>query len=176
VTRQVLRPTGGTTFTASLNAAEVRQNGVELSSTVAVGRAVSANVGYTFSDYTFTRFEALGQNLTGRRLAGIPRHDLFAELRYQPARGLNGSINVKSVGRLFVDDANNFTNDPYTVVTLSAGYDRSVTNRLRLSPFVTINNLFSERYTSLPQVNDGARRFFNPMPGVSALGGVTVKY
>lgn len=176
VTRQVLRPTGGTTFTASLNAAEVRQNGVELSSTVAVGRAVSANVGYTFSDYTFTRFEALGQNLTGRRLAGIPRHDLFAELRYQPARGLNGSINVKSVGRLFVDDANNFTNDPYTVVTLSAGYDRSVTNRLRLSPFVTINNLFSERYTSLPQVNDGARRFFNPMPGVSALGGVAVKY
>ena len=62
------------------------------------------------------------------------------------------------------------------MVTLSAGYDGAVTNRLRLSPFVTINNLFSERYTSLPQVNDGARRFFNPMPGVSALGGVTVKY
>jgi len=176
VTRQVLRPTGGTTFTASLNAAEVRQNGVELGTTLAFGPSVSANVAYTFSDYTFTRFEALGQNLSGSRLAGIPRHDVFAELRYQPASGLNGSVNVKSVGRYFVDDANNFTNEPYTVVTLSAGYVHAVTSRLRLSPFLTINNLFSERYTSLPQVNDGARRFFNPMPGISALGGVTVRY
>ena len=176
VTRQILRPTGGTTFTASLNAAKVRQNGVEFGSTLKVGPSLSANVSYTFSDYTFSRFDALGQNLSGSRLAGIPQHDVFGELRYQPARGFNGSLNVKSVGRYFVDDANSFTNEPYTVVTVSAGYDRRMGGKARLSPFLTINNLLSERYTSLPQVNDGARRFFNPMPGVSALGGVTIKY
>lgn len=176
VTRQILRPTGGTTFTASLNAAKVRQNGVEIGSTLKMTPALSANVSYTFSDYAFSRFDALGQNLTGNRLAGIPRHDVFGELRYQPASGFNGSLNVKSVGRMFVDDANRFTNEPYTVVTVSAGYDRRLGAKARLSPFVTINNLFSEKYTSLPQVNDGARRFFNPMPGVSVLGGVTVKY
>jgi len=176
VTRQILRPTGGTTFTASLNAAKVRQNGLELASTLTMAQGLSALVTYTYSDYVFSRFNALGQDLSGRRLAGIPRHDLFAELRYQPARGLNGSINVKSVGRFFVDDANAFTNDPYTIVTVTAGYDHRLGGRARLSPFLTINNLFGEQYSSLPQVNDGARRFFNPMPGVSALGGLTFRY
>lgn len=176
VTRQILRPAGGTTFTASLNAAKVRQNGIEVGSTVRMTSSLSANVGYTFSDYTFSQFDALGQNLTGNRLAGIPRHDLFADLRYRPASGFNASIDVKSVARYFVDDANQFTNEPYKVVTLSVGYDRRIGGRARLSPFVTVNNLFDEQYTSLPQVNDGARRFFNPMPGRSALGGVTIRY
>lgn len=176
VTRQILRPAAATTFTASLNAAKVRQNGIELGSTVRMTSALSANVSYTFSDYSFSQFDALGQNLTGKRLAGIPRHDVFADLRYHPASGFNASIDVKSVARYFVDDANLFTNNPYKVVTMSLGYDQGVGGRARLSPFVTINNLFSVRYTSLPQVNDGARRFFNPMPGRSVLGGVSVKY
>lgn len=176
VTRQILRPAGGTTFTASLNAAAVKQTGLEFASSLRIANPLSATVSYTYSDYVFSRFNALGQDLSDRRLAGIPRHDVFAELRYQPATGFNGNINVKSVGRYFVDDANLFTNDPYMVVTATIGYDRRVGSRARLSPFLTMNNLFDEVYTSLPQVNDGARRFYNPMPGVSALGGVTIRY
>jgi len=176
VTRQILRPVGGTTFTASLNAAAVRQNGLEIGSSVRFGPSLTASASYTYSDYTFTRFEALGQNLTGNKLAGIPRHDFFGEVRYQPAKGFYGSIDMKSVGRFFVDDANQFTNEPYTVVNLSAGYEHLFSNKVSLSPFTTINNLFNERYTSLPQVNDGARRFFNPMPGVSAVGGIGVRF
>lgn len=176
VTRQILRPAGGTTFTASLNAAKVRQRGLEFGSTLRLARTLTAAATYTFSGYTFSRFEALGENLTGNRLAGIPRHDFFGELRYHPATGFNAGIDVKSVGRFFVDDANRFTNEPYTVVNVSAGYERRLGTRARLSPFVTINNLFNERYTSLPQVNDGARRFFNPMPGRSAIGGASVRF
>jgi iron complex outermembrane receptor protein len=176
VTRQILRPAAATTFTASLNAAKVRQNGIEFGSTVKMTSALSANVSYTFSDYSFSQFDALGQNLTGNRLAGIPRHDVFADIRYHPASGFNASIDLKSVARYFVDDVNLFTNNPYKVVTMSVGYDRRVGGRALWSPFLTINNLFNEQYTSLPQVNDGARRFFNPMPGRSALGGVTIKY
>lgn len=175
VTRQILRPAGGTTFTASLNAAEVRQRGLELGSTVRLASPLTATVTYTYSDYTFRRFEALGENLTGNQLAGVPTHDTFAELRYQPATGFNASIDLKSVGRYFVDDANRFTNEPYTVVSVSVGYDRAF-NRVRVAPFITINNLFDEEYTSLPQVNDGARRFYNPMPGVNAIGGMSVRF
>lgn len=176
VTRQILRPVGGTTFTASLNAAEVRQNGFELGASFRLPSALVANLAYTYSDFTFSRFDALGDNLSGNRLAGVPQHDVFAELRYQPAAGFHGSVDVKSVGRYFVDDANRFTNEPYTVVSVSAGYERPMGDKVRLSPFLTINNLFNERYTSLPQVNDGARRFFNPMPGINAVAGASLRY
>lgn len=176
VTRQILRPGGGTTFTASLNAAEVRQNGIEFGSTLSIAEPLAASLTYTYSDYTFSRFEALGQNLTGNRLAGIPQHDFYLELRYRPKTGFHASADVKSVSRYFVDDVNQFTNDAYTVVSVTTGYEPAGTRRLRLAPFLTINNLLNERYTSLPQVNDGARRFFNPMPGINAVGGVTVRF
>lgn len=176
VTRQILRPTGGTTFTASLNAAKVKQNGIEFGSSLKLAPPLTASVTYTYSDFTFSRFDALGQNLSGNRLAGIPEHDVFLELRYRPASGFNASVDMKSVARYFVDDANLFTNEPYTVVSLTTGYEPAGTGKRRLAPFLTINNLFNERYTSLPQVNDGARRFFNPMPGRNAIGGVTVRF
>ncbi|MEW6701331.1 MAG: TonB-dependent receptor [Bacteroidota bacterium] len=176
VTRQILRPDGRTTFTASLNAAEVKQQGLELGVFLVPSSGVTASITYTFSDYTFSRFSALGETLTGKRLAGIPQHDIFGELRYRHSSGLYSFVNLKSVSSFFLNDANAFSNAAYNVVNLSFGHERIELGSLRLAPFITINNLFNEAYTSLAEVNNAARRFFNPMPGRNVVAGVTLGF
>jgi len=176
VTRQVLRPDGQTTFTASLNAARVRQVGVELGASLRLAPSLLLNATYTYSDYTFSEFDALGEDLGGNRLAGVPEHDVFAELRYQPEKGVYGGVEVKSVGRYFLNDANQFSNEPYTVFSATAGYEHRISEKVLLEPFLTVNNVFGESYTSLPQVNDGSQRYFNPMPGANVVGGVRLRF
>jgi iron complex outermembrane receptor protein len=176
VTRQILRPDGRTTFTASLNAAEVKQQGLELGIFLVPANGVTASITYTFSDYTFNRFSALGENLSGKRMAGIPQHDLFGELRYRHGSGMYGFINVKSVSSFYLNDANAFSNAAYQVVNLSVGHERIELGSLRLAPFITLNNLFDKAYTSLAEVNNAARRFFNPMPGRNIVAGITLGF
>jgi hypothetical protein len=40
------------------------------------------------------------------------------------------------------------------------------------SPFVAVNNVFGEEYSSQPQINAALGRFFNPLPGVNYTAGL----
>ena len=168
----IARPAPATgQFAALINAAEVRQWGIESAARLMVTSALSLAGTYTYSDFVYERFVAGTSNFTGKELPGIPRHNAFAELRYNDHRGLNGGIEVQSVGKFYVNDANTATNDAYRVVNVRLGWDRSLAG-VELSPFVAVNNVFSEEYSSQPQINAGLGRFYNPLPGVNYMAGL----
>ncbi|MBA4071282.1 MAG: hypothetical protein C0497_05515 [Gemmatimonas sp.] len=164
-----------TTFAASLNAAEVRQLGVEAGATLVIARPLTLAATYTYSDYTFERFQAAGDDFGGNRLAGIPRHSGFVELSYRRAGGAYVQADVKSVASFFLNDANTVSNVAYTVVGIRIGHENLRMGSVRLGPFVAVDNLLDERYVSMAEINNGVQRYFNPMPGRNLLVGIRVR-
>ena len=162
-------------FAALVNAAEVKQKGVEAGAKFAVTSALALAGTYTYSDFRFERYVAGTNDFGGNELPGIPKHNGFLELRYKDARGLTGGIEYQSVGKFFLNDANLVENPAYQLVNLRAGWARQL-GRAEFAPFVAVNNLFSEEYSSQPQINAGAGRFFNPLPGINYSAGLKVSW
>ncbi|WP_291158527.1 TonB-dependent receptor [Gemmatimonas sp. UBA7669] len=162
-------------FGALVNAAEVKQQGIEAGAKYALTGSLSLAGTYTYSDFTYARYEAGANDFGGNELPGIPKHNGFLELRYQGARGLSGGVEVQSVGKFFLNDANTAENPAYRLVNLRAAWTRRV-GRTDVAPFVAVNNLFSEKYSSQPQINAGAGRFFNPLPGVNYVAGIRLNW
>ena len=162
-------------FAALVNAAEVRQWGVETGAQIVLTSALTLAGTYTYSDFAYTRYVAGTNDFTGNALPGIPRHNAFAELRYRDARGLTGGVEVQSVGQFFLTDANTVTNPAYQVVNLRLGWERAL-GAAQVSPFVAVNNLLSEEYSSQPQINAALGRYFNPLPGANFSAGLRVNW
>ena len=162
-------------FGALVNAAEVKQSGVEAGATVALASALTLAGTYTYSDFSFSRYEAGPNNFGGNELPGVPKHNGSVELRYQDSRGLSGGIEYQSVGKFFVNDANTAENAAYSLVNLRAGWALPI-GRTQFAPFVAVNNLFSEKYSSQPQINAAAGRFFNPLPGINYSVGLKLNW
>jgi iron complex outermembrane recepter protein len=162
-------------FAALVNAASVKQRGIESGASLTISEAVTLAGTYTYSDFNFDRYVAGTNNFSGKRLPGVPRHTAFTELRYRDSRGLSSSVEAQWVGEFFVNDANTAINPAYTLVNFRIGHDITAA-RMSLSPFVSVNNLFSESYSSQPQINAAAGRFFNPLPGRNYAAGVKVKW
>jgi iron complex outermembrane receptor protein len=162
-------------FAALVNAASVKQSGVELGTTFVLSSALTLAGTYTYSDFTYERYSAGTSNFAGNELPGIPKHNGFVELRYRDRRGLVGGVELQSVGKFFLNDANTATNDAYRVVNVRLGWEPS-TGRVQFAPFVGVNNVLSEKYSSQPQINAGAGRFFNPLPGANVIAGLKVNW
>ena len=162
-------------FGALVNAAEVKQSGVEAGAKVSLTSALTLAGTYTYSDFSYSRYEAGPNNFSGNELPGIPKHNGFVELRYQDSRGLSGGIEYQSVGKFFVNDANTAENAAYSLVNLRAGWALQL-GRTQFAPFVAVNNVFSEKYSSQPQINAGAGRFFNPLPEINYAMGLKINW
>ncbi len=162
-------------FQALVNAAEVKQSGVEAGAQLVLTSALTLAGTYTYSDFTYDRYAAGTTDFTGNELPGIPKHNGFAELRYRDGRGLTGGVEVQSVGEFYVNDANTETNPAYRVVNLRAGWERAV-GATQLSPFVAVNNVFGEEYSSQTQINAALGRFFNPLPAVNYTAGLKLTW
>lgn len=174
--RDFISPFGTFPNNSFQNVGEVKQNGFELASRLQVMPRLTLALTYTFSDFVFEEFNNGVNNFTGNRLPGVPKHQTYGEIRYTLPVGIYGSVESQYVGGFFVNDANTFTNAPYAVTNLRFGYDREGRGRIRFAPFLGINNLFDRRYSAFALINDAARRFYNPQPGLSVFGGLGITY
>ncbi|MBX9856554.1 MAG: TonB-dependent receptor [Gemmatimonadaceae bacterium] len=171
-----LRPAPATgQFGAIINAAEVKQAGIEAGMTTTLTSNLTLAGTYTYSDFSYSRYVAGASNFSGSELPGVPRHNGFLELRYQDSRGLSGGVEFQSVGKFFLNDANTAENPAYRLVNLRAGWAKR-TRMGEIAPFVAVNNLFSEEYSSQPQINAAGGRFFNPLPGINYVAGMKLAW
>ena len=159
------------------NVGDVKENGFEFSSVITPAPRLTLTTSYTYSDFVFERYNNGISNFTGNRLPGVPTHSAFGELRYQSRIGVFGAIESQYVGRFFTNDVNLFNNSPYSVTNLRFGYKQPEgKGKLRFEPFVGVNNIFDRNYSAFAIINDAARRFFNPLPGINVYGGFGVKF
>lgn len=157
-----------------VNAASSRYRGVELSTDQPLGDAFRTAVSFSWGDYRFDDFtDADGNSFDDNRIPGIPRHQLFASLDYQPGEKLNASLSARWAGERYADNANTARADGYAVVGIHAGYRlRLAGSRVHL--YGGIDNLFDEQYDDNLRINAAGERFFEPAPERSFFLGVSV--
>jgi iron complex outermembrane receptor protein len=160
------------------NAGSSTRDGFEASLNALIGPGLTLNAAYTYSDFAFDEFVTRdGEDFSGNRLPGVPRHLLFTELQYRHDNGFYIIGDILRVSDFFADNANSEAGfiDGYTVANLRLG-GRLEAGNFSFSPFLGINNLFGEEYFSNVRLNAGFNRFFEPAPGTNVFGGVDLRY
>ncbi|HYG61915.1 MAG TPA: TonB-dependent receptor, partial [Thermoanaerobaculia bacterium] len=85
--------------------------------------------------YTLTEATFEGGAHDGRRINGIPRHQIAAGLGWE-ARALTGEVEARHVRGQFADEDNRFPLDPYTLLNAAVDWKLS-----RFSLGLTVRNL-----------------------------------
>jgi len=174
--RNFISPFGTFPNNSFQNVGKVNEDGIEAGVSVTVAPPLTLALSYTFSDFLFEEFDNGVSDFSGNRLPGVPRHTFYGELQYRDGRGLHAAVELQTVGRFFTTDANASSNPPYTVLSARVGYERLGAGRVRLAPFFGVTNFTDERYSAFALINDSRQRYFNPLPGTSAYGGVEVTF
>jgi iron complex outermembrane recepter protein len=108
----------------------------------------------------------------GNRLPGVPKNNIYANLRYGNDQGWHFGVNGQYVSSIAVNDQNTVFTPSYAIFGADAGYGTTL-GAFRLNTFVRANNLFNRRYVGSVIVGDGNGRFFEPGPGFNVLAGVS---
>ena len=160
------------------NAGSARHQGIELSGELSVARGVSANVAWTYSDYRYRDYtftDTVPHTLDGRELPGIPRHWVNATVRAQPAfpRGAWAEVQQSYSSGYLVSDLSSVRTSAWWATNVRVGWDGTA-GRVRLAPFLGINNAFNHRYVSSVVINAARDRFYEPAPGRNMYLGLSV--
>ncbi|HEY2806466.1 MAG TPA: TonB-dependent receptor [Gemmatimonadales bacterium] len=157
------------------NAGHSRHQGVEASAGWWVGHGVTLRASWTFSDFRYTDYTTHGYVLDGLRVPGIPQHwaHLSATYRARGDRGLFVQLEETISSSVLVDDTLSTISSGWTTLDVRAGWDGAV-GRVRLSPFLAINNALDRHYVSSVVINAANGRYFEPAPGRNLYVGLTI--
>jgi iron complex outermembrane receptor protein len=166
---------GGRTIYA--NAGKSKREGVELSLDASLPHGFNATVAYTQTLATYRDLVTpAGVDLSGKRIPGVPRHVLFAELGWKHAgSGFSGATEVRAASRLVANDANTASAAGYVIANLRGGFEQKL-GAWQFSQFARIDNLFDVAYVGSVIVNESNQRFYEPAPGRTWAVGATASY
>ncbi|MEM1046833.1 MAG: TonB-dependent receptor [Pseudomonadota bacterium] len=133
----------------AVNADDTVHFGVELGVAAQITDSISARLAYTYQDFRFDDDPRFGDN----RLAGAPRHNVNAALRYSFMPGVFVEAEVDwRPDETPVDNANTLFNDGFVVVDVRGNY--RVDDNFSL--FAEARNVFDEVYASSTLIADTA--------------------
>lgn len=153
------------------NAGRTNRRGGEAGMSVSAGPLV-LNSSYSYSDFRFARYVIDTAVFDGNRIPGIPIHRGQASATF--LRGaLFSVIEGEAASWSFVDDANSARAPAYQVLHIRGGVRRLFGSPIA-SLVVGVQNLFNRTYSSSLSVNAARGKFFEPSPGRTVFGGVTI--
>jgi len=109
----------------------------------------------------------------GNRLPGVPKHNVYASLRWGAEQGWHAGVSGQYVTDVAVNDQNSVFAPAYALMGLDGGYGIELSS-FKLNAFLRLNNLLNRRYVGSIIVDDSNGRYFEPGPGFNILGGVSV--
>jgi len=109
----------------------------------------------------------------GNRLPGVPKNNVYAQLRWGAEVGWHASASAQYVSNVAVNDVNSVYAPAYAVAGLDGGYGVEL-NQFKFNAFLRLNNPLNRRYVGSVIVDDGNSRYFEPGPGFNVLGGFSV--
>jgi iron complex outermembrane receptor protein len=172
---------GGRTFYQ--NAGQTRRDGLELGLEHATTDQLTLALSWTWSDFRFQEFFDTQQNadVSGKRLPGIPQHQLFAQVDWQAESGLFASVESILGGHRYAENTNRTRVGSEWLVNLRGGkaWKR---NQQTVTLFAGINNLLDRDYYSNLRINANSDRpvqnrgYFEPGPGTTYYSGITLDW
>ena len=146
------------------NAGHTDRNGIEVGAETLFGGAFEARLAYTWLKAVFRESFTTGPVAVpaGSLLPGVPRSQLYGELRYRRA-GFYAHLEGMRRSRVAVNDQNSEFADGFSVFNAVAGLAQEG-GRWRLTEFVRIDNFTDRNYAGSVIVNDGNGRYYEPSP------------
>jgi iron complex outermembrane receptor protein len=146
------------------NAGHTDRRGFELGAETVLGGPWDVRVAWTYLEATFRESFAAGITAVpaGSRLPGVPRAQLYGELRYRKP-GFFAQLEGLARSRVPVNDQNSEFAGGFGVFNAVAGLVQE-RGRWRFNEFVRIDNLGDRNYAGSVIVNDGNGRYYEPSP------------
>jgi len=168
-----------------INAGRTRHNGLEM-----MGRLKwldhpmvksQLDLSYTLADYRFQDFTDEGNDYSGNKLPGIPKHKLFLKMQASFPAGLYIQAHWIGVDQMPMDDANNLYSDPYQRLNLRAGIRRSLSSQWSLHLYAGIRNATANHSASMllinaPSFGGAPPRYYYPAEPRNYFGGVSIRF
>ena len=140
--------------------------------TASIVVAGSIGASYSYSDFFFREY-AVGTNDFGdNRIPGVPNQQVhgYATLNW---RDWFATVEGQAAGGMYMDDANALRSAGWEVMNARVG-GRVAIGDLTLAPVFAVSNLFDRAYAGSIVVNAAAGRYFEPAPGRTIYGGLTI--
>lgn len=163
---------GRTTFR---NGGRTSRIGLEASLATTWNNGFGLAAAYTYLDAHY-RDNVSATILSGNTIPGIPRQSTFIEGSWQhKPSGFSSALELRHVGKVYVNDANSDAAPAYTIASLRFGFEQNSVG-WKLKEFVRVDNLTDKKYASSVIVNESNGRYFEPAPGRTWLAGVSAAY
>ena len=173
-----VQPFAGAPFTVPTyrNSPKTRHSGIEAGTSFQLPGGVfisgdirdhlSARASYTYGKFVYVD----DPSFAGNEIPGAPRHYVSMELKYMNPHGLSIAPSMEWVPReYFVNSANTDTNNAWSAL----GFRAELTvERLGLNAFVSGHNLANRIFSQSVQVDNVARRYFEPADGRAFYAGL----
>jgi len=158
------------------NAGRTQRSGLEAGLSAAWNNGFGLAFAYTYLTARYSDTVSGSTVLAGNFIPGIPRRTLYAEgsWKHHPS-GFGIALEMRSVSKVWVNDANNDAAEAYTIANLRFGFEQQASG-WRLKEFLRVDNLGDRKYSGSVIVNEGNSRFFEPAPSRNWLFGVSAAY
>ena len=160
--------------TSYRNASETLRQGLELSVDSTFGAGFSARAAATVLKATYE--QGFGAVTAGDRLPGVPRANMYAELAWKSAGGVEAALEGIASSRIYADDANAEIPAPGYGILNARVQARQQAGAWQFREFVRLQNMGDRNYIGSVIVGDGNKRYYEAAPGRQWMAGVSAQY
>ena len=118
---------------------------------------------WSFQNFTFGTFELDGENFENNKLPGLPNFQGNIQLEFQFCKKMTLILQNQFFGEIYTDDANTVSQSAKAISNVSYKYIFEK-NKISLSPYVGVNNIFQTTYADNIRINAFGGRFFESAP------------
>jgi iron complex outermembrane receptor protein len=162
------------------NAGKTKREGLEISAESKLPGNFTLFGAYTLLNATFdTPFMSNSIPVAaGNKIPGTYRNQMYAEAawKYQPLN-FQTALEARFNSRTYVNDTNTNTEiaPSYAIMNFRASLSQTI-NKLRITEYVRVDNIFDRTYIGSVKVNDTNSRFYEAAPGRNWIAGVKATY
>jgi iron complex outermembrane receptor protein len=153
------------------NAGATRRRGGELGLAASLGMT-TVGASYSYSDFIFRDYVVGTNDYSGNRIPGVPVQQLQGYATWN-WRGWFATLEALTQGGMYMDDANSLRSGSWEIMNTRVG-GRIAVGDVALSPVFAVSNLFDRTYAGSIVVNAAAGRYFEPAPGRTIYGGLSI--
>ena len=155
------------------NVGKTQKEGIEMSLSARVGKNVTIDLGYTYSQFKFANFVKNTTNLKGNRQPGIPQNILNSNIYYLNPNGYFMIAEFIRYGTIYLNDLNDQETNSYSILNLRVGNEYKIF-ATRFKVHVGVNNVLNTNYFSNLRMNAWGGRFYEPAPPASVHTGAEI--
>ena len=150
-----------------VNAGNVKQKGVEVHAdylkSFTAGKWINyfnLQADYTFNHFRYGSFVRGTDNFSGKTVPSVPAQivSLLGDIYFN--NGFYFSVTYYAASKLFLNDANTASADPYHLLGSRLGWTKKLKEH-KLNFYIGADNLLNERYSLGNDINAAANRFYN---------------